>query len=278
MPWKKDDSDSIIIGDSGNPVFVYPDGNEVDFDADRQVVKIRELTEKASKRKTSLDAANGTLGILTEAGMDIADTETIKLYLKTARTNAETVANYDASDMVKADEVQKIKDEEAKRYADQIAATDRKYKTTLEAKDAQLAAKDQSIHKSIVRNAFMTSKFVLEKTSYPTPEIAYDNLRGRFIVEDVEGEAVAFGVDRDGDKLHSLKDPTDYAGAHEAIEIIITNHPQKEALLLAEGTGTGADTGKKKTLANTKIVQHADKDAFGANIEKIASGEVKVAL
>jgi DNA segregation ATPase FtsK/SpoIIIE-like protein len=97
-------------------------------------------------------------------------------------------------------------------------------------------------------------------------------------VEDVDGEATAFGVDRDGDKLHSLKDPTEMAGAHEAIEIIINNHPQKEALLLAEGSGTGADKGKKKTLANSTTIAHADKDAFGSNIEKIASGEVKVIL
>jgi hypothetical protein len=278
MPWKKDDSENIVIGETGNPVFVYPDGNEVDFDADRQVVKIRELTEKASKRKLSLDTANGSLGLLTEAGIDIEDKESIKTYIKAAKTNADTVKNYDDKDMVAADEVQKIKDEEAKRYTDQIAANDRKYKTAIDTKDALLVAKDASIHKSIVRNAFLTSDFVKNKTSYPTAEIAYRDLQGKFIVEEVDGEAVAFGVDRDGDKLHSLKDPTDYAGAHEAIEIIITNHPQKEALLLAEGTGTGADKGKKKTLANTKIVAHADKDAFGANIAKIASGEVRVQL
>jgi hypothetical protein len=278
MPWKKDDNDGIVIGESGNPVFVYPDGNEVDFDADRQVVKIRELTEKASKRKTSLDTANGSLSLLTEAGIDVEDNESIKTYIKAAKTNADTVKNYDDKDMVAADEVQKIKDEEAKRYTDQIAANDRKYKTAIETKDALLVAKDASIHKSIVRNAFLTSDFVKNKTSYPTAEIAYRDLQGKFIVEEVDGEAVAFGIDRDGDKLHSLKDPTDYAGAHEAIEIIITNHPQKEALLLAEGTGTGAEAGKKKTLASTKIVQHADKEAFGVNIEKIASGEVRVQL
>ena len=108
MPWKRSDDNAIIIGEGGNPVFVYPDGNEVEFDADRQVVKIRELTEKASKRKTALDTANGSLALLTDAGMDIEDSETIKGFIKTAKDNALTVKNYDDSDMVKADEVQRI--------------------------------------------------------------------------------------------------------------------------------------------------------------------------
>jgi len=277
MPWKRDGSNNIVIGESGNPIFVYPDGNEIDFDADSQVVKIRELTEKASKRKETLDNMVAALNPLSEAGVDVSSAEAIGEFTKKAKANADVVRNFKEEDYVKADAVQRIKDEEAKRYRDQIQHQENTYKRKLEQKDGELDKLKSSVRKSVVKNAFMTSDFIRKRTSYPTPEIAYQHLEDKFVVEDVNGEAVPFGIDREGNKLYSLKSPTDFASAHEAIEIIINNHPQRDNLLLADGGGSDAQTNKgRSTVANQKIIPKGDRMAFGMNLEKIAKGEVKV--
>ena len=279
MPWKKTDDGKIIIGDSGNPIFVYPDGNEIEFDADEQVKKIRELTTKASKRKESIDSLNSNISLLSDAGVDTSSVDGIKDFLKTSKKNAETVANYKDSELVKADEVDKIKKSVEENFTRKLENQKNLFEAKLTEKDNLLAQKQKAIHKSIVRNAFHTSSFIRDKTSYPTPEIAYRDLKNKFIVEDVDGETRGFGTDRDGNKLYSLKKPTDFADLPEAIEIIVNTHPQKESLLLAEGGGTGSDDNKKRqTIGGVKTVKKGDRVAFGKNIEDIAKGKVKVEM
>ena len=70
MPWKKDEDGKLVIAESGDPVFVYPDGNEAPFNGDVQYSKVKELNTKLSKRKKRLDQYESTIKLFSDAGVD----------------------------------------------------------------------------------------------------------------------------------------------------------------------------------------------------------------
>ena len=277
MPWKREDG-KLVIGDSGNPVYEYPSGDTVEFDADEQVKKIRELTSKSNKRKEKIEGLTSTLSFLSSAGVDITDNDDVKNFVEVSRQNSEKVKSLKDSEILKAGDVEKIKSGVATDYERKLENQKNMYEEKNKKLKKILAEKDVAISNSIIRSAFSRSKFVRERTAYPTPDIAFKDLKHKFVVEQNGDRHIGYGLDSEGNKIYSLKSPTELAKIDEAIEIVINNHPQKDRILLADGGGTGkpSDSKRSRTVSDVKTIAAGGRVSFGQNIEEIASGEVKV--
>ncbi len=278
MPWKRDSDNNLVTDDNGDPIFVYPNNNEMGINFDSQYSKITELNRKVLQRDKRISGFDATVKLLSDVGIDISDPNNLTTYLDSAEANAARIQNFNDSDFIKADEVEALKQKEAEKHA----ALFEKQKTTYEKKladaDAVIAQKDSALHSAIIKNAVLGSEFISSKTSFPNAEVAYEYLKPSLKVEtNGNGEAIGIGVDSDGDPIYSLKDPSKKADINEALEIIVRNHPLSSTLLIGDGGGTGTRTSHRTTVTTNepKVIQRSNK-AFIDNLEDIAKGNVVV--
>jgi len=153
-------------------------------------------------------------------------------------------------------------------------------KDSLEAKVAelggQLAAKDEQIRTLIVKNAFLNSAFIRERTVLP-PSMAYSFFKHIFEVVEEGGELKAVAKTPAGEPIYSRADPSVLAGPDEAIEIYIMNYfPERDAILRGGQGGSGATGNQSGVAEPPKRISAADPRAFSRHLEDIASGRVEV--
>ncbi len=236
MPWKQDENGAVVSQD-GQPVWVYEDGDnkgkEAPVDFGKTLTSIAKITQESIGRKDKLKEANGTLQLFVDAGI-----EDVGTFVTDGRAALETVANLSDKDILDAGEVDKIKAQATEVYDRKIENMTLTHSGEVATLNDTIAAKDGNIRNLIIKGAFDRSSFLKDKTVLP-PEFAYSHFGNRFSVEEVDGELKGFGLDGEGKKLMSAKNPAEYADPEEAIELLIMSSPQKDTLLKMEANGSG---------------------------------------
>ena len=261
MSWKTDENGAIVVTD-GNPVWIYESGPEKDKEAPvefgKTLATIQNITKESIGRKEKIAELKAITGKIEEAGIEDFDA-----FVEEARKAMETVKNLTDQQQAQAGEMERLKQGITEGFNRQIESLKEAARKSDAEWQAKLDAKQKAIERLIIKGAFETSDFLREKTVM-LPDMAYSYFGDRFRVEERDGDLVGYAVDRQGDKIMSLKNPGQYADPSEAIEILVSEHPQKDRLLRmdASGSGMGAPVGKNDPAANLQA-QYKDAKAKG---------------
>jgi hypothetical protein len=213
----KVDADGHAIIQDGKIVYVDGDGKDVVIDVNALNGSIVALRSEAANHRREKETAQEALKKF--EGIEDPDK---------AREAMATVANLTDKKLVDAGDVQKIKDAA-------IQAVHEQYKPTL-AENEQLKA---DIYKEKVGGAFARSKYIADNVGMPL-DFVEARFSGNFKVED--GKIVAYYPD--GNKVFSTANAGEAATFEEAIEKLISVHPQKGDILKGSGhTGAGSRPG-----------------------------------
>lgn len=243
MPWKTDENGVIVVTD-GNPVWIYESGQEKDKEAPvefgKTLATIQNLTKESISRKEKIGELKAITGKIEEAGIEDLDA-----FIAEARQAMETVKNLTDQQQAQVGEMDRVKQSLSDSFNRQIEELKKAAKKSDAEWQAKLDAKQRAIDDLIIRGAFETSDFIRDKTVM-LPDMAFSYFGGQFKVEEKDGRLIGYAVDKNGDRIMSLRNPGQYADPSEAIEIIINDHPQKERLLRMEANGSGlkAPSGK----------------------------------
>jgi len=155
-----------------------------------------------------------------------------------AREAIESLKNLKAGDLTKAEDVEKLKKEIMTAYEAKMSDVQKAYETKVSELTTELSQKDQRIYDLAISDRFARSKYFSggEKSlSTLTPSMAKSYLGSYFKVED--GKVVGYV---NGNRIMSRGNPVELADFEEALDIIITNHPEKDFILRAFPGGSGA--------------------------------------
>ena len=205
------------------PVFVHDDGKEVAFDAATTVKTIARLNGEAQSHRERAEVAEAKY----KPFEGIEDPEA-------ARKAIETVKNINEGELITAGKVQEIKDAAARTARESVeaatrAAVDKEKSLTEE--NGRLTA---NLNEHIIGGSFRGSKFIAEKLAIPA-DIAQKVFGDRLKVEN--GKLVP--LDGNGNPLFSAVRHGEHADFEEAIEVYVSQYPNKEMIL----KGTGASGG-----------------------------------
>lgn len=225
MKLKLDDKGQVVV-DNGMPIYVYDDGREAPFDAPGAVGKIKTLADEKEKVSKAHDALAERLKPFD--GFD----------LDGAKTALETVANLKAGELIKAGDVQTIKNETAKAYESQVEALKRQNEELRISGEASVAKLNKELDDLAIGHAIGTSKFVLEGMTLP-PNAVRKMWGDNFVRKDGKLVAVV-----NGKELFSDLKPGEFAEPDEAIELLVKADPYREKYLKGTGAaGSGAHPG-----------------------------------
>ena len=246
----------------GNPVWIYEYGPEKDKEAPvefgKTLATIQNITKESINRKEKINELKAITAKLEEAGIEDLDS-----YIADARQAMETVKNLTDQQQAQAGEMERVKQGIIDSYNRQIESQkEARIKSDAEWQ-AKLDAKQRAIEDLIIKGSFERSDFIRDQTVM-LPEMAYSYFGKQFRVEEKDGTLIGYAVDKDGDRIMSLKNPGSFADPAEAIEIIIKEHPQKDRLLRMESSGSGlkAPVGKNDPAVNLQT-QYKDAKAKG---------------
>jgi hypothetical protein len=113
--------------------------------------------------------------------------------------------------------------------------------------------------KSLHQAYFSNSKYVAQKLNIPA-DMAQAQFRDAFTVED--GRIVA--RDKDGNKIYSRTRPGEVADFDEALETLVSNYPNKSAILKPADAPGGQGTGGKGVIKRAlfDVMPHTERSAF----------------
>jgi hypothetical protein len=245
---KLDDEGKVVLQD-GMPIYVHEDGKEIPFDAGKAFEKIEELnTENSARRHANKELTDKLSAFLNEDGEPL-DPEEVQKALK-------IVKNLEDKQMLDAEGVEKLKAQIQAAYVEKENETRKGYDAKIEAMEKEIGKRDSTIYDFLVREKFLKSPTILEKTVIP-PDMAADYWGKHFAVEGQGREAKVIGR-LNGDKILSRKNPGHEADFEEALETIIDNYPMKAAIMRSTAGGAGgggsdsqkvSDAEKQKRLA-----------------------------
>lgn len=237
MPWKMN-GESIVVQD-GHPVWVYDDGKESPFNAESALKKISDVTaesvgrkEKIREYETKLEALNGI--------------DNPAAFVKKANEALETVKNLDDKKLIDAKEVETLKASVAATFNEKINGMEKAFATKEQEYQDTIDKSQSTISDLLIRGQISQASFISDKTVL-TPTIAFDVFKNNFKIEEVDGEHKAVAVRKDGTKIMSLKDPGSFANVNEALETLVSEHPDKDRLLKGIDGGGGTPPGGNKT-------------------------------
>jgi len=244
------DADGHAVLQDGKPVYVADDGKETAIDAGGMIGTIARLNAEAKGHREGKEAAESKL----KAFEGIADpAEAIKAL--------GLVANLDAKKLIDAGEVEKVKGEITKGFTEKLTAAEKR------AMDAEARFEDK-----VIGELFLGSKFLTEKTVL-TPSIARSAFSRQIKIED--GKPVAYGFD--GQKIYSAARPGELASPEEAIELLITSHPDRDNILKGNSNG-GAGVRQGQGGAGAKTMTRAAFEALSPTAKAAAINADKVTV
>lgn len=225
------DADGHVVVIEGKPVYIHSDGKELPFDAPQAVQTISARNAEAKNHREAKEAAEAKL----KAFEGITDPDAAKKALT-------TVANLDAKKLVDAGDVEKVK-------AEAIKAVEEKYAPVVSERDALKG----ELYSEKIGGSFLRSPFIKDKVAIPA-DFLQARFSNNFKIED--GKIVPY--DGAGNRIFSRANPGDVASFEEAIETLITSHPQRDAMLKASGGGTGAPANNGGNGAGAKTISRAE--------------------
>jgi hypothetical protein len=239
MPWKTDDSGNITVQD-GKPVYVYPDGKESTLDGDAIIKSLNDVNAESKNRRLKLKEYEDKLKPVIDSGI-----EDIQEFIKRAKEHEKIVANYKDKDLIEAEKVEQVKRDAISGVESSWSKKYEKLQKEFETQSASLKAvvdkKDTQLKQFLIKGIFDSSPFIKNSTNL-LPEFAYHTLGRNFFVEETEDGDLKVRARRlDGSDIFSLKNPSQLADAEEAISILISEHPQKDSIIIGvKDSGTGA--------------------------------------
>lgn len=231
MKLKLDDAGHAVLQD-GKPVYVYPDGKEVAFDAPGTVATITRINAEAKTNRERAEVAEGAM-----KGFDGLDAEA-------ARKALALTANMDAKKLIDAGEVEKVKGEITKVFTEKLTAAEKR------ASDMESALYGEKIG-----GAFSRSKFVADKIAVPA-DMLQNTFGKAFKIED--GKVAAY--DQNGSKIYSRAKPGELAEFEEALEILVDGYAYKDSILKGNQNGGGGT--RQSQGAGARSITRAQFDAM----------------
>lgn len=274
MDWKlKVDDKGIVALDDGKPVYIGPDKKETAFDVPGMYQKIIDLGAENKKRREKLEESSVLLKIFDGI-------EELPEWKAEADKALETVKNYKDKDWLRADKVEKLKEDMKDAYNEQLDGAKKSFSLKEEDFKASVGKKDSQIRELMVSNKFATSSYfsgTSPKTNLP-PEIAETYFGNFFKVEEEEksGKLVLIAYDAKGDQIYSRSNPGEKAEFDEAMTAIFDAYPGKDKLLRSSsggsGSGGGGASGTGGDLDEVKQLEKDYADALKAGNAKAAIG------
>ncbi len=215
MKLKIDDAGNVVVSD-GKPVYLADDGKEVVFDYAGTLATIARLNGEARNHRTAKEAAETKLASFEGIGDPDAAKKALGI-----------VANLDAKKLVDAGQVETVR-------AEAIKATELKFAPIVE-ENGRLKG---DLYSEKIGGSFARSKFITDKIAIPS-----DLMQARFgqNFEIKDGKIVA--KDSSGNPIYSRSKPGEVADFEEAIESLVDQYAQKDAIL--KGNGNNGD-GKQR--------------------------------
>lgn len=258
MPWeqgeipmklKRNDDGLVVVTEDDFPVYVDEDGKDVVINVPKLQKDLKSANAESMERRKQITALDNELAELQQKYRDL-DIDKAKEALK-------MVENLKDKDIIDAGEVEKIKTSIKEGFEKKLTDQKTDYEKLLDSRVSELKNKDSQIRSLLIKGAFDSSKFLMEKTVL-TPDIAYRYFGDFFEVREVHGQLRAVGKFNGEDIKSRTEDPGEIASTEEAIEFLIDKYPQKERILRgASPSGSGffsPDTRaseQTKTLAET---------------------------
>jgi hypothetical protein len=240
---KQSEEGGAPVIDGTKVVFIDPDDKEVSLDPPAMYGKI-----------ISLNRENKTLREKGEAAKSIGDLfsgiDDIPEWKKKADEALTTIENFNEKDWLKADKVEKLKNEMSQSYDQKLANQKASFETALGDKDRVITSKDAQIHKLLVTNNFAVHPLFggSKPKTMLTPEMAEAYFSQHFKVEvaddGVELLLRAFNdPGKHDDPIYSRENPGEYATFAEAMDELWDRYPGKESLMAAGSPGSGSKGG-----------------------------------
>jgi hypothetical protein len=232
MPFKTDANGNIVIdAEKKLPIFVYDDGREAPFDADTTIASIGRLNGEAKSHREAKEAAEAALKPFRDAGITDA---------ASAAEALQTMANIKTGDLTTAAKVQEIKDAATRSANEAVANATRAAEEKQRALTEQNAKLTQDLNNHIIGGSFAGSKFIADKLAIPA-DIAQKVFGDRFKVDG--GKLVPLGAD--GNPIFSSTNHGNHADFEEALQVMVSQYPNKDMILKGSGaSGGGAQGGK----------------------------------
>lgn len=229
MKLKMEDGHAVLL--DGKPVYVADDGRETAIDVAGTVATITRLNAEAKGHREAKEAAEASL----KAFAGITDPAA-------AIKALQVVSGLDAKKLIDAGEVETVKAEITKGFTEKLTAAEKR------AAEAEGRYTDK-----VIGEMFLASKFITEKTLLP-PTIARSAFGSHIKIED--GKPVAYGFD--GNKIYSPSRPGELASPEEAIEALITAHPDRDNMLKGNSNGgagvrQGSGGGGARTMTRAQL-------------------------
>lgn len=247
MKLKLDANGNVVLQD-GKPVYVLDDGREVAHDAAATVAKISSLNGEAMSHRQAKEAAEAALKPFKDAGITDA---------AAAAEALQTMANIKTGDLTTAAKVQEIKDAATRSANEAVAAATR----AAEEKQRELTEQNTKLtldlNNHIVGGSFTGSKFIAEKLAIPA-DIAQKVFGDRFKVDN--GKLVP--LDANGNPIFSATNHGNHADFDEAIQVMVSQYPNKDKILKGSGASGGGATGGGGGVAGAKSISRAQFDAM----------------
>jgi len=261
MKLKLDGDQHVVVVD-GKPVYVHEDGKEIPFDAQEAVSRIKSVSDDRDNLRGKSEAFETKLKTYGDLDVDVA------------LAAIETVKNYDDKNLLDAKDVEKMKAQISETFEKEREQLIGQNKVDIEKLTNEVSSRTETIFNLMVSGEFAKSGFFTgetPRTNMP-PEVASEYFGKFFKIEGEGKDAKAVGY-LNGEKILSRERFGQAASFDESIAHIIENSSIKDKILISKGGGAG---GGGNLGGGLKTVDSTDPDAFGANLEGIASGEVGV--
>lgn len=219
---KTNEDGQVEVTESGYPLWVDPDGNEVSYDVTKLIKDKTAANAESAMRRKKIDELEAKLNEMNEKYQDID--------IEAAKKAMETLQNIDQQKLMDTEGVESVKRQMKEAFKLEQDKEREAWEKQVKDQEVHLSLKTNQIRTLLIKNAFMSSEFLREKTLLP-PDVAYSYFGNHFEVREVSGEPMAVGRLNGEDILSLKKNPGEIADTEEALEIIIDKSPIKERIL-----------------------------------------------
>lgn len=233
--WKMD-GDKLAVDADGNPIFINAGGQEQSVKGDT----ITNLNAEAKAHRTAKEKAEADLAAYKGPDGKMIDPQA-------AIKAITTVSKIDAKTLIDAGEVDRVREQIKAEFTEQLTE-----------KDKALERVSGENNQLKIARTFDGSDFVRDRLAVPRD--MFEATFGKNIKVGEKGEIEFYG--RDGNRLLSKANAGEYAKGDEAFELLVEQHPQKDAIIKANqegGTGNGGGGGNR---GQGRTMKRADFDAL----------------
>lgn len=234
--WKMD-GDNLAKDDNGNPVWVDGGGREMSMKGDT----IANLQNEAKGHRTGKETAEAALAKYRGADGKLLDPEA-------AKTALDKLSSIDLSKLIDSGKLDEVRAQITAEYEGKLGEANK-----------GISERDHRINDMLIDRIFDASDFVKNDIAIP-PDFFADKMRKNFKVED--GKVIA--TYPDGNPIYSKKSVGELADPTEALQLLVEQHPQKDQLLRAPGSGGTGSGGGGGQRGRGRVIKRADFDAMPA--------------